>query len=117
MREQCGDAVGDDQGATGRHLECLTEPCGGLLARPELTNDERAQPGHAAGKPWQDPRCHQRRLAGTRRADHEDLALAGAQPADQLRDLRLAAVEAAGVIGGKRPYPRVWARGRHERRR
>jgi hypothetical protein len=28
MREQCGDAIADDQGRAERHLERLTEPVG-----------------------------------------------------------------------------------------
>ena len=60
MREQCGDAVDNDQRSTGRPLKRLTEPCGGLLARPEFANDERPQPGLTAGEPWQYPGRNQR---------------------------------------------------------
>ena len=55
--------------------------------------------------------------AGTVVMRSADLALAGAQPADQLGDLALATVEVVLVVGRKRPHARVRARRVDEHRR
>lgn len=71
VHEQLGYPVRHNPRLADRHLEHLTQSDDGVLARPQLANDERSQPGGAAGEPRQDASGHQRRLAGAGRTDRK----------------------------------------------
>src|SRR5262245_400560 len=86
------------------------QPVPRVLPGPQRPDQEARQSVDAPGEPGHETSGDERRLAGSRRSDDIDLALAAAQPADDAIELDVATEEPASITLGERPHAGVRAR-------